>query len=214
MTPFRLFVVGDSISLGYGAALETMGRGFFSYARKTGEEPGREERGLPPGDNGGDSAAVRDYLRFRAETGGIPAEALLLNCGLHDLRADAATGTRQVPLEQYRANLRETVRVVEEMNLRLIWVNTTPVLESLHNGPDRPVHRFNHDVEAYNAAAREIMQAAGALVLNLHAFTANLGPEACSDGVHFLAEASARQAAFLVGSLARGGGGQGDRMPG
>jgi lysophospholipase L1-like esterase len=202
--PFRLFVLGDSISEGYGPSLETFGRGFFTYARKTGAEPGLPEAGLPGVGGGGDSAAVLAYLRFRAETGGIPADLLLLNCGLHDLRTDPATGAHQIPLDQYGANLREILGVVKSMGLQPVWVTITPVLESVHNGPDRPFHRFNRDLDAYNATAREIMLAGGALVLDLHAFTANLGPEVFTDGVHFVPEASAFQAAFLVGSLVSG----------
>jgi lysophospholipase L1-like esterase len=204
MAPLRLFVLGDSISEGYGPFLESMGRGFFVYARKTGEEPGLPERGLPPWAGGGDSAACLTYLRLRQDTGGIPADVLLLNCGLHDLKTDPATGAKQVPREQYAANLRELVGVVAELGLRLVWVTTTPVLESSHNGPERPFHRFNRDVDAYNATAGETMREAGAPVVDLHGFTANLGPEVFTDGVHFVPEASARQAAFLVGSLSRG----------
>ncbi len=201
MTTFRLFVIGDSISLGYGPSLERLGRGFFAYARKTGTETGLPERGLAADPNGGDSRQVLAYLRLRQETGGIPADVVLLNCGLHDVRRDRITRACQVPIEKYRANLQEMAGVVTALGLRLVWATTTPVLEQQHNSLDRTFERFNQDVNACNAAAVEIVSAAGGEIADLHSFTANLGLEAYTDGVHFAPEAAALQASFLVGCL-------------
>ncbi len=39
---------------------------------------------------------VLSFLRAKAESGGIEADLLLVNCGLHDIRTDPETGTRQV----------------------------------------------------------------------------------------------------------------------
>jgi len=203
MSPPSLFVIGDSISMHYGPHLERMLAGRFAYARKTGQEP--EVAGAPPPvtePNGGDSAAVLAWLEAMLAGGRFRPDVLLINCGLHDIKTDFATGAKQVPLEAYRRNLRRIVSLLAEAGLRAVWVRTTPVDDATHNSR-AGFGRYAADQRAYNAAADEVMSAAGVPLADLDGFTASLGgpAELYCDHVHFHEPIRRLQAAFLAGWL-------------
>jgi lysophospholipase L1-like esterase len=199
----RLFVVGDSISMQYGPHLERFVAGAFTYARKGGPEMEAVRRtGLMQDANGGDSAAVLAYLEAVAAAGAVSADVLLLNCGLHDIKTDPATGARQVPPAQYRAYLERIVPLGRRLARTLVWVRTTPADEAVHNRrPGIAFHRFAADVLAYNAAADAVMAAAGVPVVDLFTFTQRLGADLFCDHVHFHDAVREKQAAFLAGWL-------------
>lgn len=196
----RIFVIGDSISMHYGPHLEAMLAGRFSYARKTGTEPELLALPNPDAANGGDSGQVLAYLQAMFAGGGIPADLLLLNCGLHDLKTDRQTGTKQVPLEAFCRNLPAILALLQPRIPQIVWASITPVDEASHN-TTKPFNRYQGDVGAYNAAATAIMRAAGVPVADLYAFTVNAGTDLCPDGVHFNDGMRVRQAAFLAGFL-------------
>jgi lysophospholipase L1-like esterase len=200
----RVYVIGDSISIQYGPHLARFLGGIADYSRKEGEEEALLNLDQPQGANGGDSSMVLDFLRAKARSGWLDVDLFLLNCGLHDIKTDPATGARQVPVEQYTANLREVVRLVASMGPRprLVWIRTTPCDEAVHNCRNVGFHRFAADCAAYNRAADEVMAAAGVPAIDLHAFTLSLGPELYCDHVHFLEPVREKQAAFIAGWLA------------
>lgn len=201
---YRLFILGDSISLHYGPALARHLAATCEVTRKSDDEGGGTAAAnldQPVGANGGDSARVLAYLRQRRRTGGLAADALLLNCGLHDLKVDPATGRRQVPLADYDANLRLILAEVAALGPRLIWVRTTPVIDEVHNRHGLAFNRHAVDVAAYNAAADRIMHAAGVPVIDLHGFTVSLGPDVFCDHVHYTEPVRERQAAYLANAL-------------
>ncbi|HOF87768.1 MAG TPA: SGNH/GDSL hydrolase family protein, partial [Armatimonadota bacterium] len=200
--PF-LFVIGDSISLGYGPHLDTFARDQYRYARKSGEEAWLPEAVRAQGANGGDSTAVLRYLDAMAAADVPRPGVLLLNCGLHDIRHDPATGAKQVPPETYAANLARILPLARGLCGRLIWVRTTDVDEAMHNIDTRPFYRFNRDIDAYNALADDLMRAAGVEIADLRGFTAAIPGEIYRDGVHFLDHVCALQGAFLAGYLQR-----------
>jgi hypothetical protein len=146
---------------------------------------------------------VLAFLRAKAAAGGLAADLLLLNCGLHDIKTDPATGRKQVPLADYRRSLAAIVELRPRLCPALAWMRTTPADERVHNKPGMAFHRFAADVEAYNAAADAIMAGAGVPVVDLFAFTRNLGPDLFCDHVHFAEPVRRQQAAFLAGWLAR-----------
>jgi lysophospholipase L1-like esterase len=80
----RIYVLGDSISIQYGLYLQKYLEGVMEYNRKQGDEEALLNLDKPQGANGGDSGMVLSFLRARAASGGIDADLLLLNCGLHD----------------------------------------------------------------------------------------------------------------------------------
>lgn len=188
----RVFVLGDSISMDYGPDLERFIRPWASYARK-------EDDGSELGANGGDSAAVAAYLGSSAAW--READVVLLNCGLHDLKVDRATGEHQVPIDDYEATLRGVVAQVLGAGPRLVWVSTTPVDDRRHEAAALPYRRTEADVRAYGDRAGRVMSQAAVPAIELHAFTSAIGGERYRDHVHFTERVQELQAAFIAGWL-------------
>ena len=197
-----VYVVGDSISLHYGPYLKQYLAGIAHYARKEAEEAAALHLDPPQDANGGDSSMVRAFLSAKERTGGIRADLVLVNCGLHDIKTDPQTGARQVPLDAYRRNLQEIVAALRRMAVQPVWVRTTPCDEKVHNRPGIPFFRFSADVIRYNEAADEVMSDARVPSIDLYTFTANLGGDLFCDHVHFRENVRERQAAFIAGWIA------------
>lgn len=205
-TSLRLFVIGDSISIQYGPHLEKLVAGTFHYERKrdtSGDPEATRDLNVPTGANGGDSDMVVAYLRHRRAHDPIAADVLVLNCGLHDIKTEPATGMIQVPLAHYQANLRAIIDEAHAMNLRLVWMRTTPVIDEIHNTRSTAFHRYARDVAAYNTAADAIMGEAGVAIIDLHAFSTPHLPAGFSDHVHFIEPLREQQAAFIATELRR-----------
>jgi lysophospholipase L1-like esterase len=203
MTLPRLFVLGDSISIQYGPYLEQYLTGRFHYARKQGTEPALQHLDPPHDANGGDSSQVLAYLRAMQVHGGIPADVLLLNCGLHDLRTIPAMDDKQVTPTQYEANLLAIIETARAMGLKVIWVRTTPVVDEMHNAgrPDTEFHRYAADCDVYNSIADGVMRLTNVPSIDLYTFTRNLGPDVYCDHVHFHEHVREKQAAYIAGWL-------------
>src|SRR4030042_4948678 len=101
----KLYVIGDSISIHYGPYLQACLKGIMEYSRKEGKEETLLNLDNPQGDSGGDSSMVLSFLKAKATCGGIDADFLLLNCGLHDIKTYPNSGKNQVPIRQYENNL-------------------------------------------------------------------------------------------------------------
>ncbi len=110
-----------------------------------------------------------------------------------------------MPIESYRRNVEALFALAKAHVGRCIFVNSTPLMDELHNSrPSAPSKRKNADVQAYNAAASEIAAAFDVPVLDLYGFTETLGgAERYADHVHFTDEVARLQAAFLAGALCR-----------
>lgn len=197
----KLYVIGDSISIQYGPYLERALHGIMHYARKEGETEAQLNLDRPQGANGGDSSMVLAFLQGIQEQGGIDADVMLVNCGLHDIKIDPLTGTKQVELAAYQENLCAIVVTVRAMVPLLVWVRTTPCDEQVHNHRQVSFYRFAADCALYNEAADAIMHEAGVPSIDLHTFTANLGPDLYYDHVHFHEPIRAQQGAFIAGWL-------------
>ncbi len=199
----KAFVIGDSISIQYGPYLREYLRGSMDYARKEGEAEALLNLDNPSGANGGDSSMVLAYLAAVKKAGGIDADYLLLNCGLHDIKTNPATGEKQVSLAQYEQNLQDIVKIISIMKPQMIWIRTTPCDEKVHNQPGKAFHRFAADCEAYNRIADQVMAEAKVPSIDLHTFTENLGGDLYCDHVHFHPHIREKQAAFIAGWLTR-----------
>jgi hypothetical protein len=227
----RLFVIGDSISLHYGPYLERLVAGRFTYGRKRAEPSGETVHGRasvrtsspdaavrsqnsldypdgPFGENAGDSSMVLAYLSARPVT--ARADLLVLNCGLHDLKVDKLSGRHQVELASYEENLATIVALVHDTGTRLVWCSTTPVDDASHaeHGRDLWFSRSAADVSRYNAAAAEVMRAAGVPIIDLYSVTLALGDQEGGDlaglyvdHVHLAPWVRAAQAAYIAGWL-------------
>lgn len=202
----RLFIIGDSISIQYCPYLEKLFEGTFVYDRKrdsAGAPKATSNLDVPTGANGGDTDMVLAYLRHRRAHDPIAADVLVINCGLHDIKVDVATRAIQVPIERYEQNLRGIVAEARAMKLRLVWINTTPVVDEVHNRLSTTFHRFARDLAAVNASAARVLGEAGVPIIDLHGFSAPLVPDGFIDHVHYSESVSEKQATFLFAELKR-----------
>jgi len=112
-----------------------------------------------------------------------------VNCGLHDMWRNE-DGTLRHPLDVYTRNLSAIFAGLKELApcATLIFALTTPVDQEHQktSGYGRIV-RYNDDVPAYNAAARESAARQGVLVNDLYSAVTRVGTRELinPDGVHF-----------------------------
>ncbi|KLU61553.1 hypothetical protein CEB3_c19850 [Peptococcaceae bacterium CEB3] len=182
-----LFAVGDSVSIHYGFYLKQMINDQFIYARKDGALMC-------------DSRAVLNYL-MQENSKGVRYDISLVNCGLHDIRIDRHSGDIQVTGEEYEENLKKIVDTLLQMAKKVIWVNITPVIDSLHNARTKGYLRFSKDVIYYNEISERVMTEQEIPIIDIFSFTKNLGEGIYIDHVHFKEEVRALQAAFISGYL-------------
>ena len=197
----KIYIIGDSISIQYGPYLKAYLDGSMEYSRKESEEEALLNLDNPQGANGGDSSMVLSFLRAKVESGGIDADLLLINCGLHDIRTDPETRNKQVSIDEYAENLHAIVDTAERMKPTLIWIRSTPIDEAVHNNAGLNMHRFSADCDAYNHEADKIMKKAGVPSLDLYTFTKSLGSDLYCDHAHFHEHIREKQAAFIAGWL-------------
>jgi hypothetical protein len=201
----RVFVLGASLTVQFGPYLEKALAGRFHYDRKRATDGKRAEDDLdfPQGENGGDSGMCLGYLRHRRRHDPIPADILVLSCGLHDMKTDPRSGAKQVPPEQFQQNLRDILVEADAMGLKVVWLRITPVVDEIHNARSKAFHRFAADVDHYNNLADQVMREPAAHVIDFHAFCAKLLPDALIDHVHYDEAARAKQAQFIADNLAK-----------
>ena len=143
----RVLLIGDSISIGYTAAVRKELAGKANVHR------------IP--ENGADTA--NGLKKIDEWLGNSRWDVIHFNWGLHDLKV-MADGSRQVPIEVYEKNLETLVVRLKKTGARLIWAATTPVPE----GRQSPI-RETADVAKYNTAALRVMAANGIGVDDLYA---------------------------------------------
>lgn len=182
----RVLLIGDSISIGYTAAVRDLLKGKANVHRNAG--------------NGGPTTNGLGHLKQWLGDGRW--DVIHLNWGLHDLKF-MTDGKRQVSPEAYEQNLRELVRQLKATGARLIWATTTPVPEGGLNPP-----RKNEDVVAYNAIARKIMEENKIVVDDLYTFALpRLSEIQLPANVHFTPQGSqvlAKQVAASIESVLGG----------
>ena len=128
------------------------------------------------GENGGPTSNGVAHLNQ------LPAghwDVITFNYGLHDMKLD--TGSHQVEIPQYEANLKIIVDALRRTGAKLIWVTTTPV----PTGKLSP-QRERADPPLYNEAAARALQGKVDAVCDL--YTAVLPREAelqLKENVHF-----------------------------
>ncbi len=153
----RVLILGDSISIGYTLAV-----------RETLEGKANVHR--PAANCGPTTVGLKSLDAWLGEG---RWDLIHFNHGLHDLKfvddqgknTSPDTGTRQVPLDQYEANLETIVERLEETGATLIFATTTPV-------PAGEPQRKQGDERAYNDAALKVMRDHDVKVDDLHAVIA------------------------------------------
>jgi len=157
----QVFLIGDSISLGYTEPVAKLLAGVCRM-RRAPDNCGDTRRGLQ---------ALDVWL------GDQHWDVIHFNWGLHDLcyrhpeskemgNREKIRGTISVPLEEYRRNLEQLVPRLQARGRRLIWASTTFV-------PAGEPGRHQGDEVRYNAVAAAIMNRHGVLINDLHALTAS-----------------------------------------
>ena len=180
-------LIGDSIRMHYGPRV----------AREL--APDLDVWG--PSENCGNSANVLAHIdEWLADQ---RPDVVHLSCGLHDLRFDPGAPTRQVPLDDYRSNLRQIFERLDRGNRgRVIWATITPVDDERHR-VSRASRRHEEDVGAYNEAGLEIAREHGAHIDDLHGLVIARGPLGLlgPDGVHFTEAGYALLASAVAASV-------------
>lgn len=196
----ELYIIGDSISMGYGPFLRGFLPGGWHLNRK------EDKRGsawknldLPQGENNGDSRMVLAYVKHLLSVNWRIPALLLLNCGLHDLKR--YDGIFQIPIESYRRNLAEIFDLLLQGNVPVVWISSTPVDDETHNRLKDDFKRYNADVINYNEAAAGIAKERGVPVIDLYAATLPLIPAGFMDHVHYQENVRKFQAEFIFNSI-------------
>jgi len=196
-----IFLIGDSISIQYGPYLQRYLSGTIEYARKNDDGEAQKNLDVPVGANGGDSRMVLAYLKKKIKEPGFQPDYLVLNCGLHDIKHNPQTGIIQVSETEYRSNLLAIIELVKKKNIDIIWIRTTPVVDSIHNSKSKTIRRYATDVATYNRIADEVFSINQIPIIDLFDFTQKLGTDEFIDHVHYNEKTRALQAAYLAGYL-------------
>jgi len=170
--PFRVLLIGDSISLGYFPFVQEALTG-EAVVVSSGQCKG--------------TRFVRENFDQILATGGGDWDVIHFNAGLHDVKEN-----RIVPIEEYETNLRDIIRRLKAANARIVWASTTPLAAD----------QQNKDVTEYNAKAKRIMEASEIPIDDLYThmrprLTGNQKP----DGMHFEDAGSKLLAGFVVDSI-------------
>lgn len=154
----RVLIIGDSISIGYTLPTRKLLEGKANVHRVL-SNCGPTIRGL---DN------IDKWL------GETEWDVIHFNWGLHDLKYMGPKGENladptspdnnpQVPIDEYRKNLKTLVKKLKETDAVLVWCATTPV-------PDKAQGRIIGDEVRYNQEAEKIMKEEGIMVNDLYSY--------------------------------------------
>ena len=171
----KILIIGDSISIGYTPTVAAELADVADVVHS-------------PGNASDCTNIVSNVDAWLAEAN---PQIVALNCGLHDVkREDEKQEHCRVPVEFYKTILPAIIEKVLGNGRRMLWVNTTPVIEERHQAV-KPAGRYNKDIDAHNKAARGIIRKAGLPTVNLNKTVRKMDMEAVmtEDGAHFLPDA-------------------------
>ena len=215
-----VFIVGDSISLFYHKYLKENLKDVAIYSRKGSEE--EIATALTPGEsleniwkaNGGNSDLVLEYfktLESRFNFGGKAnkQDVILFNCGLHDIKTKGTSKALSVSPFMYAHNLRKIIAEFNRLKKhglasQLVWISTTPVVDSLHNAKRTYNFRYNADVIKYNSIAEKIMNKHGIPIIDLYTFTKDVldnNDNCFRDELNYSDKVSLLQANYIADKL-------------
>ena len=166
----RILVIGDSISIGYTLPVRALMQGKANVHRIA-ENAAHTRNGVEK---------LEQWIASEKRW-----DVIHVNFGLHDLRR-MDDGLQQVSLTDYEANLTKIFDRLRQTGAKLVFATTTPVPYAKTNPP-----RTDLDVVVYNKAARRVVEARGATVLDLYAVALpKLAEIQLPANVHFKAEGS------------------------
>ena len=112
----KMLLIGDSIRIAYQAEVK--------------KQLANRAEFFAPIENSGDSRNVKSNLHQWAID--QSPDVLHINCGLHDIKREFASGQIAVPLAEYKANLQRILIVVTSAIETIIWATITPVNQEWH----------------------------------------------------------------------------------
>lgn len=197
----KLFLIGDSISIQYYPYLKDFLVEIAELERK--EDNGQADQNLdiPQGANGGDSKMVLAYLKSKTNDPDFKPDYLLLNCGLHDIKHNPDSEGTQVDSVAYRENLEAIYQLLSSKGIGLIWIQTTQVIDSVHNMRSQSFKRYAEDVTLFNGIAAEVCDKHQIPVIDLYTHSVAMGRDAIRDHVHYYESGRIAQASYIAGFL-------------
>jgi lysophospholipase L1-like esterase/dienelactone hydrolase len=187
----KVLLLGDSIRMGYAPLVAKKLDGIAVVVH-----PGQVQ--------GGDTTNTLKNLD--KWVGDHKPAVIHWNNGLHDLKLAKATKIHQVPIEQYGKNLAELAgRLSKVAPGRVVFANTTPILDDRHAARKAAFDRFESDVKAYNMAANKVLLPLGVPVHDLHRVVEDGGTEKMlgQDGTHYTPEGYDRLAEAVADCIKR-----------
>ena len=199
----KLFLLGDSIALGYRPYLTKYLGTEYEVSTKGENEQTAKNLNYPSGANCRDSRMMLSYLRNRCTNGRLNYDIILFNCGLHDIKYNWETEEIQIEIEEYENNLRRICAILKSTGAGVYFVNSTPVSDEIHNSTQNIILNVNFvrrpgDIEKYNTVAENVMLENAIPVIDLYSFTKALGTKAVRDHVHYFPEIEEKQAEFIA----------------
>ena len=140
---------------------------------------------VSPPENCRSSHDVLQHIR-QWTAGAAAGDVIHINCGLHDIRRNQGGNRPVADLETYRDNLIRIFDYLKQTGARIIWADSTPFLESVHNIV-KPSRRYLADLKAYNRVACDLAKQYGFAVNELYSlmFGRDLTALMLCDGLHF-----------------------------
>ncbi len=194
----NVLLLGDSISIGYHAAVTELLKGKANVFRPVNPKTGGADN---CSDTSKGVASLDAWLAMQPKW-----DVIHFNWGLHDIK-HVKPGTTEVStdpthpsqrtLAEYQANLETIVGKLKATGAKLIYCTTTPVAPET-TGP----FRRDEDVVIYNAAATQIMAAHSIVIDDLYAFTKpQLDKVQLPKNVHFSSDGSKVLAGQVVKTI-------------
>ena len=197
-----VFILGDSICIYYSPYLIPLLENDFECQTKKGRAEAMKNLDVPISANAGNTRDILKFLALEREHGNLTYNYLLFNTGLHDLvyLVNKETGELRdkpsVSISEYIKNLNTIIDIMNEHNIKPVFMTTTPVEDERHN-TRVAFHRHGADVIKYNDTAKSVMANRGVPVIDLFKFTDELDGEKFLDHVHYLEEVAEKQAHFI-----------------
>lgn len=144
----RVLLIGDSISIGYTPRVRESLAGRADVQRVSGNA----------------SSSGFGLENLDRWLGDGKWAVIHFNFGIHDAKLPPE-GIRHAPVEVYAANLRRIVARLKATGATLIWATSTPI----PLGGNLSAKRRFGDINAYNAAALQVMREEGVAINDLNA---------------------------------------------
>lgn len=156
----RVLLIGDSISIAYTLPVRELLRGKANVHR------------APANCQNSVVGLTRTRPGPKSWLGEGKWDVIHFNFGLWDARLNASTGLATVPGDQYRDNLLEIAKRLQESGAKVVFATTTPVPKSLlgepNPGPLSPKTRLFEEVGSRNEMAVAELKKKGVMIDDLY----------------------------------------------